>query len=62
MSKDLSIKVRAKLYGNDMTMLELAKQMNLSLPYVSDIIRGKKNGPKAQEHIKKIKYILEIKD
>ncbi|EDP68451.1 hypothetical protein CAT7_07608 [Carnobacterium sp. AT7] len=60
MSKDLSIKVRVKLVEKDLTMTQLAKELGMSAAYLSDIINGKKDGPKAQEHIKRIKKILSI--
>lgn len=60
MSKDLAIKVKVKLVENDLTMTQLAKELGMSTTYLSDIINGKKDGPKAQEHIKRIKKILNI--
>lgn len=60
MSKDLAIKVKIKLVEKDLTMTKLAKELGMSTAYLSDIINGKKDGPKAQEHIKKIKKILNI--
>lgn len=60
MSKDLSIKVRVKLVEKDLTMTQLAKELGMSATYLSDIINGKKDGPKAQEHIKRIKKILNV--
>lgn len=60
MSKDLSIKVRVKLVEKDLTMTQLATELGMSAAYLSDIINGKKDGPKAQEHIKRIKKILSI--
>ncbi|MGO2961263.1 MAG: helix-turn-helix domain-containing protein [Carnobacterium maltaromaticum] len=61
MSSDLAMKVKIKLVENSLTMTKLAKELGMSVAYLSDIINGKKNGPKAQEHIKKIKKILGIK-
>lgn len=60
MSRDLAIEVRAKLLEKKMTMTELAEKIGISVVYVSDIINGKKDGPKAQLHIKRMKYILGI--
>jgi len=62
MSKNLSIKVRVKLVEKDLTMTQLAKELGMSAAYLSDIINGKKDGPKAQEHIRRIKKILSIKE
>jgi len=61
MSQDLAIEVRKKLIDKGLTMTHLAETMDLSVTYVSDMINGKKDGPKAQEHIKRMKYILGIK-
>lgn len=60
MSQVLAIEVRNQLFKKKMTMTELAEKMDLSVVYVSDIINGKKDGPKAQQHIKRMKYILGI--
>lgn len=60
MSKDLAIKVKVKLVENGLTMTQLAQELGMSTAYLSDIINGKKDGPKAQEHIKRIKKILNI--
>lgn len=61
MSDDLSIKVRNELYRKKMKHGELAKLLGISGPYLSDILSGKRTGPKAQEHIKRICVILGIK-
>lgn len=60
MSQELALKVRVKLVENGTSMTKLAKELGISTTYFSDIVNGKKNGPKAQEHIKKIKQVLEI--
>lgn len=60
MSQELALKVRIKLLEKGTTMTKLAEELGISTTYFSDIVNGKKNGPKAQEHIKKIKKILEI--
>lgn len=60
MSQELALKVRIKLLENGTTMTKLAEELGISTAYFSDIVNGKKDGPKAQERIKKIKKILEI--
>ncbi len=60
MSEDLSIKVRNELYKKKMKHRDLADLLEISGPYLSDILNGKRNGPKAQEHIKHIRKILNI--
>ncbi|MGO2565264.1 MAG: helix-turn-helix domain-containing protein [Brochothrix thermosphacta] len=62
MSSELAIKVRIKLFEKGMTMADLAKSLGISAPYLSDIIRGKKDGPKAIGHVKRIKVALDIKE
>ncbi|MFJ7756282.1 helix-turn-helix domain-containing protein [Peribacillus muralis] len=58
MPEDLSIRVRSELYKKKMKQKELAKILGISNAYLSDIINGRKDGPKAQEHIKHIQKIL----
>ena len=60
MSEDLGVKVRSELFKRKMSQKELAGMLGISGVYLSDIIRGRKNGPKAQEHIKHIRKILSI--
>lgn len=60
MSQDLELRVRSELYKRKMKHSELAELLGISGAYLSDIINGKRNGPKAQEHIKHIKKILSI--
>lgn len=58
MPEDLGAKVRSELFKRKMSQAELAKMIGISAAYLSDIIRGRKDGPKAQEHIKHIRKIL----
>ncbi|MFD9627880.1 helix-turn-helix domain-containing protein [Peribacillus muralis] len=58
MPEDLSIRVRSELYKKKMRQKELAEILGISNAYLSDIINGRKDGPKAQEHIKHIIKIL----
>lgn len=60
MTEDLGAKVRSEIFKRNMTQNELAKLVGISNAYLSDIIRGRKDGPKAQEHIKHIRKILNI--
>lgn len=60
MSRELGVQVRSELFRKKMTQKELAKMLGISSPYLSDIINGRKDGPKAQGHIKHIKKILNI--
>lgn len=61
MSEELGAKVRSELFKRKMSQKELAEMVGISSVYLSDIIHGRKNGPKAQEHIKHIQKILGIK-
>ncbi|MFE4523458.1 helix-turn-helix domain-containing protein [Cytobacillus firmus] len=60
MPEDLSIRVRSELYKKKMKQKELAAILGISNAYLSDIINGRKDGPKAQEHVKHIRKILSI--
>ncbi|MCJ7839951.1 transcriptional regulator [Lederbergia sp. NSJ-179] len=60
MSEDLSIKVRNELYRKKMKHVELANLLGISGSYLSDILSGKRDGAKAQEHIERIRKILNI--
>lgn len=60
MVKDLEIKVRSELFKREMSQRALADQLGISQAYLSDILTGRRNGPKAQEHVRHIKKILSI--
>lgn len=60
MSKDLALDVRVELVKRGWTMSDLAKAMGYSAPYISDIVHGKKDGPKAKQRITEIRHILGI--
>ncbi|MFJ7408104.1 MULTISPECIES: helix-turn-helix domain-containing protein [unclassified Lysinibacillus] len=60
MEGDLAVRVRSELFKRKMNQKKLAEMVGISNAYLSDIIRGRKDGPKAQEHIKHIRKILNI--
>lgn len=60
MPKDLGAQVRSELFKREMSQKQLAEMLEISSVYLSDIINGRKTGPKAQEHIKHIRKILDI--
>lgn len=60
MPEDLGAKVRSELFKRKMRQKELAELVGISNAYLSDIINGRKDGPKAQVHIEHIKKILAI--
>ncbi|GLC89378.1 helix-turn-helix domain-containing protein [Lysinibacillus piscis] len=60
MPEELGAKVRSELFKRKMSQKQLAEMLGIGSVYLSDIIRGKKDGPKAQEHIKHIRKILDI--
>ncbi|MFJ7971275.1 helix-turn-helix transcriptional regulator [Psychrobacillus sp. NPDC096389] len=60
MSEDLGLQVRSELFKRNMKQKELADLVGISEAYLSDIIRGRRDGQKAQEHIKHIRKILNI--
>ena len=61
MSENLDFQIRNELRKRKMTLSELASLVGISSPYLSDILNGKRDGQKAQEHINSIKKILNIK-
>lgn len=48
------ILIRVQLAKSSMTQQDLAKSIGITPSYLSDLLRGKKNGPKAQEKVKLI--------
>ncbi|EJR72006.1 helix-turn-helix transcriptional regulator [Bacillus cereus] len=52
-------KVKTWLIINDMRQKDLAEMLDISNPYLSDILLGKREGKKVKEKIMKI---LEIKE
>ncbi|MEX0415302.1 helix-turn-helix domain-containing protein [Bacillus sp. C30] len=52
-------RVKTWLLINDMKQKDLAKMLDISNPYLSDILLGKRKGKKVREKIMKI---LEIKE
>lgn len=51
--------VKIALIGKCMTMGDLAEQLGISLSYVSDLLKGKRN---SQEQIQRIKDFLGLSD
>lgn len=62
MNKSLSKQIRIGLIEKEWNLSDLADSLNLSTAYVSDILNGKKDGPKAQEHIQTMIQILDINE
>lgn len=60
MTQELGVKVRSELFKRKMSQKKLAEELGISSAYLSDIINGRKDGPKAQGHIKHIRKILKI--
>lgn len=58
MPEDLGVQVRSELFKRKMSQKELADLVGISSAYMSDIINGRKDGKKAQEHIQHIRKIL----
>lgn len=61
MSENLDLQIRAELHKRKMTFKELAGLVGISAPYLSDIVNGKRDGEKAQRHIKTVQKILNIR-
>ncbi|HHT7172118.1 TPA: helix-turn-helix domain-containing protein [Bacillus cereus] len=58
-NNSFEIKVKTWLIINDMKQKDLAEMLDISNPYLSDILSGKRNGKKIR---KKIMKILEVKE
>ncbi|HCT6711169.1 helix-turn-helix domain-containing protein [Enterococcus faecalis] len=58
MSQDLELEVRAALVKAKKTQTWLAEELDLSKPYLTDILKGRRS---PENQIKKIKKILNIK-
>ncbi len=54
MQADFGKKIKTWLIMNDMQQKELAKQLNISNAYLSDILLGKRQGKKVREKIVQI--------
>lgn len=61
MSNNLDLVILTELRKKGMTQKELARMLGISDVYLSDILKGRKNGPKAQLHIQKMCRVLGIK-
>lgn len=60
MSKELEARVRNELFKRKMTQKELAEMLGISQVYLSDILRGRRDGTKPKAYIKQIKEILAL--
>ncbi|MEH6900805.1 helix-turn-helix domain-containing protein [Bacillus safensis] len=54
MQAEFGKKIKTWLIMNDMQQKELAKQLNISNAYLSDILLGKRQGKKVREKIVQI--------
>ncbi|WP_348920155.1 helix-turn-helix domain-containing protein [Enterococcus rotai] len=61
MSENLDLQIRNELRKRKMKLYELAEMLDITPPYLSDILNQKRDGKKAQEHIESIKKILNIR-
>lgn len=57
--KKFELKVRMELLKREMTLTELANILGISAPYLSDIMKGKRD---AKEQRKRIINILELEE
>lgn len=59
MPTNFGLKVKVELAKRNMNMSDLAKVLEISQPYLSDIVYGRR---KAKEQKERIKKILDIKE
>lgn len=62
MTQVLSKQIDIALIKKGWNKSDLAEAADISKSYLSDILKGNRTGKKPQEHIDKIKKILEIKE
>ncbi|PEO48112.1 helix-turn-helix domain-containing protein [Bacillus pseudomycoides] len=60
MANEFGMKVRAKLFANNMQQKELANLLGISGPYLSDILRDKRDAQKIRMKIIKILDMKEV--
>jgi len=61
MPTEFGIKVKVELAKRNMNISDLARELNISQPYLSDIIYGRRKADKQKEIIKKTLNIKEEK-
>ncbi|ALV20721.1 helix-turn-helix domain-containing protein [Carnobacterium antarcticum] len=62
MTTDFGVLVKVELMKRNMSQKELAALMGISPAYLTDLLRGKKTGPKAKERLNVIKKILNVQE
>lgn len=60
MANNLDLVIRKALIDWKMSQADLARLLEISPVYLSDILNGKKGGPKAMEHVERMKELLKI--
>lgn len=51
---DFGIKVRTELLKRELTLTELAAELGISLAYLSDILRGRRDATEQKQRIAKL--------
>lgn len=59
---EFGLQVKSKLISKGLQQQDLAKSLNMSTAYLSDLLLGKANGKKAKTHLSRIAMLLEIKE
>lgn len=62
MATEFGVRVKVELLRRNMSQKELARILGISDAYLTDLLRGKRTGPKAQDRLATIKKILNIKE
>lgn len=61
MTTDFGLQVRSELLKRNITMKKFSEMLGISNPYLSDILRGRRDAPKQKEKIAKLLNI-ELED
>lgn len=60
MPLDTRALIKSEMFKRNIKQKELAEQLGISSAYLGEVLRGKKDGPRAQGHLKHLCVILDI--
>ncbi|GIO22466.1 helix-turn-helix domain-containing protein [Oceanobacillus sp. J11TS1] len=60
MPLDVRAIIKSEMFKQNVKQKDLAELLGISSAYLGEVLRGKKDGPKAQKHLEHICAILNI--
>lgn len=60
MPLDTRARIKSEMFKRGLKQKDLAEQLGISSPYLGEVLRGKKDGPRAQKHLQHLCVILDI--